>query len=59
MYIDLLKGLPRKGAKVCSTEDESMCGKVMKINPLKQTVEVKSDEGAWFEIAKEQLKAVR
>jgi cell fate regulator YaaT (PSP1 superfamily) len=59
MYIDLLKGLPRKGAKVCSTEDESMCGKVMKINPLKQTVEVKSDEGAWFEITKEQLKAVR
>ncbi len=59
MYLDLLKGLPRKGAKVCSSEDETQCGKVMKINPLKQTVEVKSDEGAWFEIAKEQIKAVR
>lgn len=59
MYLELLKTLPRKGAKVCSSEDETQCGKVMKINPLKQTVEVKSDEGAWFEIAKEQIKAVR
>jgi cell fate regulator YaaT (PSP1 superfamily) len=59
MYIDLLKGLPRKGAKVCSTEDESICGKVMKINPLKQTVEVKSDEGAWFEISQANLKPAR
>ncbi len=59
MYLDLLKTLPRKGAKVCSTEDESQCGKVMKINPLKQSVEVKSDEGAWFEISKEQIKPMR
>ncbi len=59
MYIDLLKGLPRKGANVCNSDDEAQCGKVMKINPLKQTVEVKSVEGAWFEIAKAQIKAVR
>ena len=59
MYIDLLKDLPRKGAKVCSSDDESQCGKVMKINPLKGSVEVKSEEGAWFEIQKEQIKAVR
>ena len=59
MYQELLRDLPRKGAKVCSTEDESQCGKVMKLNPLKQTVEVKSDEGQWFEIPKAQIKALR
>ena len=59
MYQELLRDLPRKGAKVCSTEDESQCGKVMKLNPLKQTVEVKSDEGQWFEIAKDQIKSMR
>jgi cell fate regulator YaaT (PSP1 superfamily) len=59
MYQELLRDLPRKGAKVCSTEDETQCGKVMKLNPLKQTVEVKSDEGQWFEIAREQIKPVR
>jgi cell fate regulator YaaT (PSP1 superfamily) len=56
MYQELLRDLPRKGAKVCSTEDEAQCGKVMKLNPLKQTVEVKSDEGQWFEIPKAQIK---
>jgi cell fate regulator YaaT (PSP1 superfamily) len=59
MYQELLKDLPRKGAKVCSTEDETQCGKVMKLNPLKQTVEVKSDEGQWFEIPRAQIKPVR
>ena len=59
MYQELLRDLPKKGAKVCSTDDESQCGKVMKLNPLKQTVEVKSDEGQWFEIAKDQIKAMR
>ncbi len=59
MYQELLRDLPKKGAKVCSTDDESQCGKVMKLNPLKQTVEVKSDEGQWFEIAKAQIKSMR
>ena len=59
MYQELLRDLPRKGAKVCNSDDESQCGKVMKLNPLKQTVEVKSDEGQWFEIAKAQIKTMR
>ena len=59
MYQELLRDLPKKGAKVCSSDDESQCGKVMKLNPLKQTVEVKSDEGQWFEIAKAQIKPMR
>ena len=59
MYQELLRDLPKKGAKVCSSDDESQCGKVMKLNPLKQTVEVKSDEGQWFEIAKAQIKTMR
>ena len=59
MYQEMLRDLPRKGAKVCSTEDESQCGKVMKLNPLKQTVEIKSDEGQWFEIPRAQIRTVK
>jgi cell fate regulator YaaT (PSP1 superfamily) len=55
MYKELLAGLPRKGAKVCSTEGGS-CGKVAKLNPLKGTVEVRTEEGQWFEARPEELR---
>ena len=56
MYKELLKDLPRKGAKVCSTDDSSLCGKVAKLHPLKGTVEVRSEEGQWFEATPDQLR---
>jgi cell fate regulator YaaT (PSP1 superfamily) len=59
MYIELLKDLPRKGAKVCSHNDSSLVGKVVKLNPLKGTVDVRTDEGQYFEARGEELKAVR
>lgn len=55
LYKELLAGLPRKGAKVCSTET-GVCGKVAKLNPLKQTVDVRTEEGQWFEAAPSALK---
>ncbi|HWG84751.1 MAG TPA: stage 0 sporulation family protein [Deinococcales bacterium] len=55
MYKELLAGLPRKGAKVCSTEGGA-CGKVAKLNPLKGTVEVRTEEGQWFEARPEELR---
>ena len=55
MYKELLAGLPRKGAKVCSTET-SACGKVAKLNPLKGTVDVRTEEGQWFEARPEELR---
>jgi cell fate regulator YaaT (PSP1 superfamily) len=56
MYKELLASLPRKGARVCSTSDGAACGKVAKLNPLKGTVEVRTDEGAWFEARPDELR---
>lgn len=44
MYVELLKALPRKGAKACHKESGS-CGRVTKVNPLKGTVDLDTDEG--------------
>nr|WP_245557584.1 stage 0 sporulation family protein [Deinococcus peraridilitoris] len=44
MYQELLKGLPRKNAKVCHTESGA-CGKVVKLNPLQGTVDLYTDAG--------------
>lgn len=55
MYKELLAGLPRKGAKVCSTGTNA-CGKVAKLNPLKGTVDVRTEEGQWFEARPEELR---
>jgi cell fate regulator YaaT (PSP1 superfamily) len=56
MYKELLAALPRKGAKVCSTDEGAMCGKVAKLNPLKGTVEVRTEEGQWFEARPDELR---
>lgn len=48
MYRDLLKGMPRKGAKACHQETGT-CGRVVKLNPLKGTVELRTDEGGMAE----------
>lgn len=45
MYKELLKGMPKKGSRACHTETGS-CGRVVKLNPLKRTVELRTDEGA-------------
>lgn len=48
MYRDLLKGMPRKGTKACH-DGSGTCGRVVKLNPLKGTVELRTDEGAMAE----------
>ncbi|SRR5690625_1816660 len=48
MYKELLANMPKKGSKVCHTESGS-CGRVAKLNPLKGTVEMRTDEGAYEE----------
>lgn len=45
MYKELLKGMPKKGTRACHEESGS-CGRITKLNPLKQTVELRTDEGA-------------
>lgn len=58
MYRELLKGMPKKGAKVCHTESGA-CGRVSKLNPLKGTVEVRNDEGGFSEHPLAELERVR
>lgn len=48
MYRELLKGMPKKGVKACHTAT-GQCGRVVKLNPLKRTVELKTDEGGMEE----------
>lgn len=44
MYKELLRGMPRKGSRACH-EPSGACGRVIKLNPLKGTVELRTDEG--------------
>ncbi|MFC3832840.1 MULTISPECIES: PSP1 domain-containing protein [Deinococcus] len=43
-YVDLLKNLPRKNAKVCH-DGSGACGKVTKLHPLSGTVDVFTEQG--------------
>ena len=54
MYRDLLADLPKKGSKACHT-DTGACGRVIKLNALKGTVEVAYDEGGYEELPPEKL----
>jgi cell fate regulator YaaT (PSP1 superfamily) len=48
MYRELLKGMPRKGSRACH-EGSGTCGRVVKLNPLQGTVELKTEEGTMHE----------
>jgi cell fate regulator YaaT (PSP1 superfamily) len=43
MYKELLRELPRKGGQVCHTESGA-CGRIVKVHPLKGTVELKHED---------------
>ena len=58
MYRDLLKGMPRKGSKACH-EGSGTCGRVVKLNALKGTVELRTDEGGVEEFPAEEITRVR
>ncbi len=58
MYRELLKGMPRKGAKMCHT-GSGVCGRVTKLNPLKGTVELRTDEGGMVEHAVSELERLK
>lgn len=48
MYRELLKGMPKKGGRTCHSESGT-CGRIVKLNPLKQTVDLYTDEGNYAE----------
>ncbi|HRQ10615.1 MAG: regulatory iron-sulfur-containing complex subunit RicT [Trueperaceae bacterium] len=58
MYRELLKGMPRKGAKACH-DGSGTCGRVVKVNPLRGTVELRTDEGGMAEYPASELSRVR
>ena len=58
MYKELLKGLPKKGSKACHTESGA-CGRIVKLNPLKGSVEMKLDEGGFEEYPAEEVERIK
>ena len=54
MYRELLKGMPKKGGRACHT-DSGTCGRVIKLNPLKRSVDMYTDEGTYAEFPVEEL----
>jgi cell fate regulator YaaT (PSP1 superfamily) len=53
MYQELLRDLPRKGTRACHSS--GACGRIGKLNPLKQTVELETDEGKTMEVPASEL----
>jgi cell fate regulator YaaT (PSP1 superfamily) len=58
MYQELLRGLPKKGARACHTESGT-CGRIIKLNPLKQTVGLETDEGGYEEYPAEAVACLK
>lgn len=54
-YLDLLKDLPRKNARVCH-EASGACGKVTKLHPLAGTVDVFTDQGVLTDVPATELR---
>lgn len=58
MYKELLRELPKKGSKACHSESGT-CGRVVKLNPLQGTVELRTDEGALHEFKGSEIERLR
>lgn len=58
MYKELLKGMPKKGSRACH-EESGTCGRVLKLNPLKGTVDLRTEEGAVEEYPAAEVKRIR
>ncbi len=58
MYRELLKGMPKKGGRACH-DASGTCGRIVKLNPLKGTVDLRTEEGAVEEYAASEVTRVR
>lgn len=54
MYETLLAELPKRGSRACH-KASGVCGRIAKLNPLKATVELETDEGAYAEYPASEL----
>ncbi|MGI8748126.1 MAG: PSP1 domain-containing protein, partial [Deinococcus sp.] len=57
-YLELLREVPRKNAKVCH-EGSGACGKVVKLHPLQGTVDVLTDNGLLTDLPASELRPMR
>lgn len=55
MYRDLLKGMPKKGVRACH-EESGTCGRVVKLNPLSGTLELRTEEGTHHEYPADEVR---
>jgi cell fate regulator YaaT (PSP1 superfamily) len=58
MYEELLRNLPRRGMMACHKEHGS-CGRVIKLSPLKQTVDLLMEDGGVLEFPASELEIQR
>lgn len=58
LYRELLRGMPKKGSRGCHT-GSGTCGRVIKLNPLQGTVDMKTDEGEIREFPAVEIERVR
>lgn len=58
LYRELLKGMPKKGGRACH-EESGTCGRIVKLNPLKGTVDLRTEEGAVEEYPASEVQRVR
>lgn len=54
-YLELLRDLPRKNARVCHDSSGS-CGKVTKLHPLAGTVDIQTEAGMLYDIPAAELR---
>lgn len=54
-YLELLKDLPRKNARVCH-EGTGACGKVTKLHPLSGTVDIQTEQGTLYDLPASELR---
>ncbi len=53
VYQELIRGMPKKGTRGCHASGS--CGRITKLNPLKGTVEMLTDEGSFEEYPAEEI----
>lgn len=58
LYKELLKGMPKKGSRACH-DGSGACGRVIKLNPLKGTVDLRTEEGGVEEYPASEVKRMR
>lgn len=58
LYRELLKGMPKKGSKGCHTQSGT-CGRIVKLNPLQGTIDMKTDDGDMREFPADEIERVR